>query len=372
MTTVATIDPNVREIARLAAEHRWDEVEARAKSLAANETAPAGPPFDLIGPPEGLWAPLDPPRYTVAGVLPAASVTLLAGYSASLKSWLALDLAFCVGSGFPWLRHAPFTTERGAVTYLDKEAGAYELRRRLHAIRHPFGVVDDPLLDIGCHPRGNVFDGDFRKRIEDLASTRALIVVDTLAAFSVGVDENTAAMADGVGFFAEIASKTGCTFVVVAHEKKKGANGGETDRRERVRGSSAIFGAVDCVFSLQRNEAREPVEVEQTKARNGREADPFTVEMLDVPGGVTFKVAAKVEPKPETPTDRIAALTAQVVDAVRNNPRCSLKVVRAHVRGRGVDVDAAIERAEAQGLIRDLNASGSKGKSFVVMQEAKP
>jgi len=330
-----------------------------ATSTASTALAEPGKPFELVGPGHGLWAPLEPITYVIGGLVPHASVSLLAGYSSSLKSWLAADMAVSVGAGRPWLGHAPFATERAPVTYMEKEAGLYEMRRRLHAIRQPLDMAEDPLLDVCSFPaNGNVFDPEFRKRLADLAAQRTLIVIDTLAAFSFGADENTAQMAEGVGLFAEIAAKTRCAFVVVAHEKKKGNNGGEIDPRERVRGSSAIFGAVDCVFSCQREKVRAPVLVEQTKARNGREAQPFIVEMLDSPhGGVTFDVRTKEDPKPPTPEEQYRALVDSVVECIARNPQSSTEAIRLRVGMRKTNLLDVLQVAADAGRIRNIGDS---------------
>lgn len=330
-----------------------------------------GKPFELVGPGHGLWAPLEPITYVVGGLIPHASVCLLAGYSSSLKSWLAAEMAFSVGAGRPWLGHGPFLTERAPVTYMEKEAGLYEMRRRFHAIRSPLDIPEDPLLDVCSFPaNGNVFDPEFRKRLAELAAQRTLIVIDTLAAFSYGADENTAQMAEGVGLFAEIAAKTKCAFVVVAHEKKKGNSGGDIDPRERVRGSSAIFGAVDCVFSCQREKVREPVTVEQTKARNGREAEPFEVAMADAPhGGVTFEVRAKTAPRLLSPAELFEEVVRSVVNVVRGNPKCSGNFIRGVTGVAKAKTDAAIERAMMDGKVRNV---GTEKNPAYVVGEARP
>lgn len=321
--------------------------------------AVAVPPFQLVGPAQGLWSPLEPITYAVGGLVPAASLVLVSGYSSSLKSWLAIEMAFARASGRPWLEHEPFATERGAVTYMDREAGLYEIRRRLHAIRRPLDLVEDPLLDVCSFPAGgNIFAPEFKRRLTELAAERSMVFLDTLAAFAYGVDENTAAMAEGLGNLAEVVDATKCTIVVVAHEKKKGSNGGDIDPRERVRGNSAIFGSVDCVFSCQRDKPRQPVNVEQTKGRNGREAEPFVVSMLDAPsGGVTFTVATKTEPRALTPTEQVDQIVEDIVAAVVDAPRCSGKYLRGAITGRGAKIDAALERALATGRVRNIGTT---------------
>ncbi len=313
---------------------------------------PKPPPFSLIGPAEDLWAPLVPPTYDVAGVIPSASLGLISGYSSSLKSWIAFDLALAIASGTEWLAHPPFRTVHRAVTILEREAGPYECKRRLHALRAGRGIIPDPSLDLCSFPQGTIFDPDFVRRLSELAAQRGLLVLDTLAAFSVGVDENTAAMADGLGRLAEVVHATQCAIAVVAHEKKRGKDG-DVDPRERVRGSSSIFGAVDWVLSLQRPSPRDPVEITQTKARNGREADPFTVAMIEEPGaGVRWRVATQAsEPRPLSKYDQ---LRDDILSCVRANPGCARSRIETDVRGRAVAIREALEDLVEAGEVARL------------------
>ena len=344
-------------VAALLAAERGQESSAKIIRAQFRATS-AVPPLQLVGPAEGLWAPLEPLTYAVGGIVPASSLTLLSGYSSSLKSWLALAMAFAKGSGRPWLDHAPFSTERGPVTFMEREAGLYEIRRRAHAIRRPTGVIEDPMLDVCSFPAGgNIFSRDFMGRLRDLAAIRDMIFLDTLVAFAAGVDENSAMMAEGLGACSEAIAGTKCALVVVAHEKKKstGAGAGDVDPRERVRGSSAIFGAVDAVLSCQRSGPREPVRVEQIKARNGREADPFTVSMLDAEdGGIRFAVALDSDEQPIAPIDKGEELIRAVVEAVRANPRTSGAAVRNAVQKSKPRVLDALHVAQERGLLRNL------------------
>ena len=57
-------------------------------------------------------------EWTVEGLLPRASVTVIAGQPGHLKSFLALDLARRVAAGAAF---AGSTTRQGKVLYLDRE-----------------------------------------------------------------------------------------------------------------------------------------------------------------------------------------------------------------------------------------------------------
>ena len=80
-----------------------------------------------------------------------------------------------------------------------------------------------------------------------------LLVVDSFNAASPEADENDARSALMLQHAGRFANATGCT-VIFIHHARKGSGG---DRRESVRGSTAIFAACDRVFEFDELEKRE-------------------------------------------------------------------------------------------------------------------
>lgn len=225
---------------------------------------------------EELYAPVPPIDWLITGILPKGSVALLVAYGASLKSWLALDLVDSVGAGRQWLGR--FDVRKGTALLIDYEAGQYEVRRRLQAIARGRDHVG-PVEGVECVTMPPTFLADpaFARIVEELARTRTIIIIDTLAAGSPGADENDARFAAPLNTLKAIAERTGCTFLVLHHTRKQ--REGE-DERETTRGTSAIFNALDAELKIFRS--GEDFLVKMTKARNAKAAEPFGVRVRDV------------------------------------------------------------------------------------------
>jgi hypothetical protein len=71
-----------------------------------------------------------PPRtFLVDGILPETSLGVLYGLPGSGKTFLALDLAFSIANGRPWLGHS---VQQGGVVYIAAE-GWYSIAQRAQA-----------------------------------------------------------------------------------------------------------------------------------------------------------------------------------------------------------------------------------------------
>src|SRR5262249_7569501 len=57
------------------------------------------------------------------------------------KSWLSLDLAFCVATGRPWL--STFETRKGNVLLIDNELHPETSAHRLRTLAHVTGISHD-------------------------------------------------------------------------------------------------------------------------------------------------------------------------------------------------------------------------------------
>lgn len=228
--------------------------------------------------PAKIWEPLPPPDYLVDGLFVRGSLGLLVAYGSSLKTWLAMALLLASATGSDWLGRS---CRQAEVCLIDFESGDYELRRRVQMIARGHGYAT-PIagFTFASMPDVCLAEDAFFEAIEPLARRFGIIVVDSLAAGSGGVDENDARFARPLQRLKAIASKTGCVIILIHHSRKTTGDG-KTDEREMVRGSSAIFNAVDVVLGLTRGEEGLFV-VRQSKARGGKSVEPFTVRVDDV------------------------------------------------------------------------------------------
>jgi hypothetical protein len=191
-------------------------------------------------------------EWIVEGLIPRASVTLLAGEPGSYKSWLALTLLRSVMTGGKFLER-----ECAALTalYLDRE--------------NPLTVVRDRLAMLGIESLGSTkiwggwlpdappTIGD-RRLLEMARERRPLIIFDSLIRFH-SADENSATEMAEVMQNLRALANAGAT-VVAQHHKPK-AEG------SHYRGSSDIAGGVDTAFSVSRDRQAGILKFECFKSR---------------------------------------------------------------------------------------------------------
>lgn len=214
----------------------------------AGPTSPGvaeAPRFRLI--PHDEWAAMPPPPWLVRGWLPLGSVAVLFGASSVGKSFVALELAYAVARGVPWLGQP--VEQPGPVVYLAGEAGT-SLRARCAAYLQYHGVArpaEVPLVIVPDLLR--LAEWEDVNALTSALTARwpegiRLIVLDTLAAACAGLlDENSSQeMTLALMALDALQQRTGATVQVVHH------TGWATQDRER--GSSALRGRWDVAMSL--------------------------------------------------------------------------------------------------------------------------
>jgi hypothetical protein len=261
--------------------------------------------FDI----SGLDAELPPISYLVDSLIGRGEVVMLVAHGNSLKTWLALSVGLSVASGRPWL--GKYLVQRGRVAVLDFESGKYELVRRLKLIGARDADVGDNLLRCS-YSEANLTDPEAWVDLAGLGLS--LIIVDSFAAadpFSDENDKRSALLLKNAGAFAEA---TGCT-VIVIHHARKGSGG---DKRESVRGSTAIFAACDRIFEFSDlEEVGDAVKVTMgpIKPGAGKRPSPVRVSLTDQGlSAVPIEVATEDE---ESPEDRIRK---DILQALTNKP----------------------------------------------------
>jgi hypothetical protein len=176
------------------------------------------------------------PGYLVKGVLSRGSYSEIYGDRGEGKTFVALDLAYHVAAGTPWMGKK---TRQGTVLYLAYE-GAGGLVKRAQALRQKYGDSDVSLYVMSAgynlrEPSGRQALGG---TIAALPEKPSLIVVDTFARALMGGDENSA---QDVGAFnaaiAALIDSTGACVLLLHHTGKDKARG--------ARGSTALGGAID-------------------------------------------------------------------------------------------------------------------------------
>jgi RecA-family ATPase len=168
------------------------------------------------------------------------------------KSFVALDLAQSVGLGNSWMA---YDTTAGSVMYVAAGEGGFGLKYRTRAWRIynetqqeniAFGL--DP---VQLHKPASV--NNFLNGLEDAELQPDLIIFDTLARCSVGIDENSVeGMGTAIQGIDRIRELTKACVMVVHHSGKPDKDGYAT-----YRGSTALEGAADTMMQLVREKGSE-------------------------------------------------------------------------------------------------------------------
>lgn len=191
-----------------------------------------------------------PPQFVVTGWLPAGQVIYLTGKGASGKSLLGQQLCSCVALQHRFLGQP---TIRGVTLYITCEDDTNELHRRQFAICGALGVTAAALARqmgvvslVGMtgtelatfahnHQLSPTPAFEWLKRTIHLMGA-ALVVLDNVAHFFSGDENNRHEVAAFVGLLNSLALETGAAIVLIGHPNKSGADySGSTAWENQVR-----------------------------------------------------------------------------------------------------------------------------------------
>jgi len=212
--------------------------------------------------------PIPPIQYLIEGIIAREEVIMFVAHGGSLKTWLAHSVALAVASGKPWLEQFP--VKQGKAVIVDYESGEHETFRRLQLL----GVQDDEVEQRLWHSSYPGISLEDPEEWVSLANTRPdLLIIDSFRRAGPSLDENDA-RADLILDHAGRVADQVKTSVIFIHHARKG-NGG--DKREAIRGSTAIFAACDRVFAfenVEKNEADNTVTATMTSVKDGAGRTP--------------------------------------------------------------------------------------------------
>jgi len=185
--------------------------------------------------------------YLVKNLIHANTMVVTYGDSNVGKSYVVLDLAFCVATGREWNKRK---VQRALVAYVAAEGG-HGFTGRIEAYRRHYDAHGLPFLLIPCPI--DLFSeqaqtGSLIRLIQEAESQHdlkcGLVVVDTLARAMAGGDENTAMdMGRFVANCDRVRVATGAAVNIIHHTGKDASKG--------ARGSSALRAATDTEIEVR-------------------------------------------------------------------------------------------------------------------------
>lgn len=263
----------------------------------------------------------DPPvRWAIDGLLPASGIAILAGEPGAGKTLLALDLALRLAHGHDWFSRR---ATAGSTLYLAGEgSGGLGARLRSWMAAHPSAqpVEDHDVTIVDGVP--DLTSSASSGEVDELLSAHrrvngrlpAVLVIDTLAMATAGLDENDSGAVGAVlRVLARVAAR-GILVLVVHHLRKLPTDRGATRSQHDLRGSSAVAGAADVVLlAVERDGVRE---LRVAKIRDGEPPPPIPYEIR---GQVTGRLREDGSPElgptvfPAAPTNGSDAEPAETV-----------------------------------------------------------
>jgi hypothetical protein len=211
-------------------------------------------------------------QWLIKDVMESKSLGMLFGAPASAKSFIAMDIAFCIAAGIDWNGNK---TKHGKVVYLAGE-GSNGLATRFKALEHKYGTtVSDIYLSGMPASLSDPENTDIVfKEIQTVCSDPALIIIDTLHRNFGNADENSARdIAVFLHCVTALMNATKATVLIVHHSGHGSA--------DRARGSSSIKAALDFEYKAVKKE--DSVTMSCTKAKEFSEPAPMSFTLVTQP-----------------------------------------------------------------------------------------
>jgi hypothetical protein len=208
-------------------------------------------------------------NWLIKGIIERATTGMLFGSPASGKSFIAMDMAFCIAIGYDFANCA---VNQGQVVYLAGE-GFNGISKRFKALEEKYQTQTSDIFIINKPASLLCKDSteEVTEVVDNICPKPSLIIVDTLHRNFGGGDENSA---KDVGKLMEaitaIINHTGAAVLLVHHS---GHNSGE-----RARGSSALKAALDVEYRISKSGS--VVTMKNTKVKDFDKPAPISFNLV--------------------------------------------------------------------------------------------
>lgn len=278
------------------------------------------------------WREYPPPEFVIDGLLEHRALTAMIGAPGVGKTGVVLDMAACIALGKRWMGR---NTLRQRVLYLPGEGMAGAVQRLLAwEAAHDLDIgedllVGDSIIQVAASPQA--WGAVVQKMLEfDVG----LLILDTFARASVGLEENSATdVGKAIARFDQVRKATGSGLMVVHHTAKSSNSG---------RGSSALNGALDTELLIEEGVWWDDTEgpcpgralnVRVTKQKNAA-APEDGIALLAVNYGNSF-IMTGPSGLVDDPLDAVATVRAVIPEPVVNIA-IRLQEFATRFRGQGI------------------------------------
>ena len=316
--------------------------------------------------------------WLVNGLLPEAGVAVIAGEPKAVKTWAAIELAMAIATATPAFGRYEARDRRRVALFMAEDSKR-SLRTRLRVLAGTRNM--DPAeaadwMSIKCRGELNLLSPrEVRYLIESCRAipNLGLLVLDPLRDLHNADENDSTAMAQVNRSLRGLRDAIGCSVLFVHHSAK--SSDATKDRRpgQKMRGSSAIHGAVDAGLYLTDTDtdlkSRWTSKL-NAEIKEGAGCGKVKLTLrLDNVDGVAKSGAWEIETSDEERQEKDdrrqqqeeakkaraeaahEALVAKLVAALTDQPQAS-RTLRAMVRASARLVDEALETARCKGLAK--------------------
>jgi hypothetical protein len=182
------------------------------------------------------------PLELISGVMPVGGLVVVYGPPGAGKSFMVLDWALSVATGFRWLGRE---VRQGPVVYIAAE-GSAGLGPRIRSWKAHRGYVGTAGVRFLAESVNLMEPAEVERLLAEcrgLEESPALVIVDTLARCMIVGDENsTSDMSSFIAGADRIRRETGATVCIIHHTRRDST---------LERGSSALRGAADTMVAIR-------------------------------------------------------------------------------------------------------------------------
>ena len=210
-----------------------------------------------------------PAPWLIKNLLPRKGIAAIFGPSGSGKTFLAISMMGAISMGHEWFG---YHVGQAPVVYIVLE-GIHGVSQRFTAHIHEVGpvgnlhLIESDMSLVSLHDEYALVE-----TIADAGLAGAVIVVDTLAQATVGMDENSGEdMTRAIAACKRIQEKTEGLVVLIHHTGKDTSRG--------MRGHSSLIGALDAAIEVSGGQDGSPRQWTARKVKDGESGliHPFTL-----------------------------------------------------------------------------------------------
>jgi len=215
-------------------------------------------------------------EWMIKSIIPSDGLIEVIGASGSYKSFVTLDMLFCISAGLDYHGHK---TKQGTAIYVAGE-GINGAKIRLRGLELHYGIGDYDLYILPM-PSNLTDEGEIKtlaKEIKEISSDVSIVVFDTLHRNSAGADENSAN--DWAEILGNIDTHLKPVSKVVGWVHHTGITAGD-----RGRGTSSRYASIETQILIEKKESKRAY-MTNTKQKDAEAFEGMIFEFEDIETGL--------------------------------------------------------------------------------------